>query len=59
MPEGEDIRKAVRWVSDRRLEEKDIPAHVLLEEACMRFDLSPKKTEFLRRFLGINVSSEE
>lgn len=59
MPEGEDIRKAVRWVSDRRLEEKDIPSHVLFEEACIKFDLSPKKAEFLRRFLGIDVSSEE
>jgi hypothetical protein len=58
MPEGEDIRKAVRWVSDRRLEETEIAAHVLFEEACIKFDLSPKKAEFLRRFLGLDVSDE-
>ncbi len=50
MPEGEDIRKAVRWVSGRRIEKKDIPLHVLLEQACVTFDLSPKKADFLRRF---------
>jgi hypothetical protein len=58
MPEGEDIRKAVRWVSDRRLEEADIPAHVLFEKACVKFDLSPKKAEFLRHFLRLDVSDE-
>ncbi len=57
MPEGEDIRKAVRWVSERKLEKKNIPSHVLLEEACIRFDLSPKKADFLRRFLREEVSS--
>lgn len=59
MPEGEDIRKAVRWVSERKLEKKDIPVHVLFEEACIRFDLSPKKAEFLRRFLSGEVLGKE
>jgi hypothetical protein len=59
IPEGEDIRKAVRWVSERRLEQKDISAITLLEEACLRFDLSPKKAEFLRRFLAIGLKGEK
>jgi hypothetical protein len=59
MPEGEDIRKAVKWVSECRLEKKDIPLHVLLEEACIRFDLSPKKADFLRRLIRGEVSEEE
>ena len=47
MPEGDDIRNAVRWVSDRK-GEKDLDA--LMEEASVRFNLSPKKSDFLRRF---------
>lgn len=59
MPEGEDIRNAVKWISECRLEKKDIPLHVLLEEACVRFDLSPKKADFLRRLICGEVSEEK
>ena len=49
-PEGEQMRKAIRWVSSRREEEPGANLSVLLEEASMKFDLSPKDQEFLMRF---------
>ena len=45
LPHGEDLRRAVRWLSDHHLH--DIRA---IEEACLRFDLSPLDEEFLLRY---------
>ena len=49
MPEGAAIRKAVQWISKMR-EEKNTPLATLVDEACVRFNLSPKDSEFLNRF---------
>lgn len=44
MPEGEDLRKAVRWLS-----EKGVYTLEAIEEAARHFDLSPADEEFLMR----------
>jgi hypothetical protein len=49
-PQGEDLRKAVKWVSDRRQDEDCPPLFKLVEQACMKFNLSPSDAEFLQRF---------
>jgi len=50
-PEGENVRKAVQWISDKRQYEKEGgPLASLIEEASGRFNLSPKDEEFLFRF---------
>ena len=49
MPEGAAIRKAVQWVSKMR-EEGNTPLATLVDEACIRFNLSPNDSEFLNRF---------
>ena len=49
-PRGEHLRKAVRWISERRAEESSIPIGKLIEEAGVRFDLSPKDEVFLMDF---------
>ncbi len=41
LPHGEDLRRAVRWLSEHH--QHDIRA---IEEACIRFDLSPLDEEF-------------
>jgi hypothetical protein len=41
-PKGEDLRKAVKWVSDERQFNPGKESKTLIEEACMKFDLSPK-----------------
>jgi hypothetical protein len=50
MPEGEAIRKAVKWISDKLQDDPSKAVQKLINEAVMRFDLSPKDTEFLTNF---------
>ncbi len=49
-PEGEQLRKAVRWISEERQSRESVKLAELIEEACVKFDLSPKDEEFLIRF---------
>jgi hypothetical protein len=50
MPEGEDIKKAIKWISLRREEMPGMPTAKLIEEAAFTFDLSPLDQEFLAGF---------
>jgi hypothetical protein len=52
LPEGEDLRRAVRWVSTCVQEGSDQPVSKLVEEATFKFDLSPKDAEFLINFFS-------
>jgi hypothetical protein len=47
-PEGEEIRKAIKWIS-ANLEEGKKKSQ-LIEEAALKFDLSPAQTDFLLNF---------
>lgn len=49
-PQGEDIRNAVKWISDERKYDPGKRTEELVQEACIKFDLSPKDAEFLARF---------
>lgn len=49
-PEGEDLRKAVKWVSEEQKYNPETPLKALIREAGMKFDLSPKDADFLLRF---------
>ena len=50
MPEGEDIKRAIKWISLRREEMPGMPTAKLIEEAAFKFDLSPLDQEFLAGF---------
>ena len=50
-PEGEDLRKAVKWISEERKTDPEAGAMVLVEKASLRFNLTPKDTEYLMRFV--------
>jgi hypothetical protein len=50
MPEGEAIRKAVKWISDELKENPNKSLQKLANSAVLRFDLSPKEAEFLTEF---------
>jgi hypothetical protein len=52
LPEGEQLRRAVRWISEMREERQDASLSKLISEACVKFDLSPADTEFLSRFFA-------
>lgn len=50
MPEGEDLRKAIRWVSEQRAAEQTAGLPDLVGQASLKFDLSPKDAAFLLDF---------
>jgi len=50
-PEGEDLRMAVKWVSEERMSNPETGLMELVEKASLRFNLSPKDAEFLGRFV--------
>jgi hypothetical protein len=50
-PKGEDLRKAVKWVSDERMYNPQKKLKTLIEEACLKFNLSPVDADFLLRKL--------
>jgi len=50
LPDGEDVRRAVKWVSGNLLENPGQPVQPLVQEAIFKFDLSPRDAEFLIGF---------
>jgi len=48
-PEGEDLRKAVKWVSEERKLNQNANPQKLAQQASLRFNLSPADGEFLAR----------
>ncbi len=49
-PKGEQLRQAIKWISAERQENENRSISQLIEEAALRFNLSPKDEEFLRSF---------
>ncbi len=58
LPEGTSLRKAVQWISKMR-EEGKTPLPTLVDQACMRFNLSPKDAEFLSRFFNEGTAAKK
>ena len=58
IPEGTAVRKAVQWVSQMREEERKVSLKSLVEQACVRFNLSPKDSDFLNRFFSEQESTQ-
>ena len=50
MPQSELTRKAITWISEEQEAGNEKRLVALLEEAAVRFNLSPKDVEFLQRF---------
>jgi hypothetical protein len=51
MPHGEEIRKAVKWISEMRLDKPAIDPQKLVEQACLKFNLSPLEAEYLAKWV--------
>ena len=52
LPEGEQLRKAIKWISDMRLEDPKAGLFGLIDTACLKFDLTPKDSEVLMHFFA-------
>ncbi|MBG0790000.1 MAG: hypothetical protein H0S80_05810 [Desulfovibrionaceae bacterium] len=50
MPQSELTRKAIAWICEKQEEDRGGALNALIEEAAVRFNLSPKDVEFLQRF---------
>ena len=50
LPEGEELRRAVKWISGNLQENPGQPVPPLVHEAIFKFDLSPKDADFLIGF---------
>ena len=55
LPEGEELRKAVTWISEERQTDPEASLPKLIQSASMKFDLSPKDAEFLAQFYKENL----
>ena len=49
-PEGESLRRAVRWISGHLAEDAEQPLPPLVDSATLRFDLTPRESEYLYAF---------
>jgi len=50
MPQSELTRKAVAWISEMQESDCGKSVVLLIEEAAVRFNLSPRDVEHLQRF---------
>ena len=50
MPQGEELRKAVKWISEEREADRKATLSKLVDQAGIKFNLSPMDCEFLYRF---------
>ena len=57
VPKGENVRKALKWISDNRLEDENKSISRLIQEAGLKYNLSPKEEAFLVNFYKENESS--
>ena len=50
-PQGEAIRKAVKWISEERQSGSSEKDSRLVEQAAVKFNLSPQEVEFLSKLV--------
>lgn len=50
IPEGEDLQRAIKWISSHLEENPSQSINKLIEKAVFTFDLSPKDADFLSNF---------
>ena len=50
-PRTDQLKNAIKWISEKREENPDINLSKLVDEACFQFDLSPKDSQFILRFV--------
>jgi len=50
MPDSDDVKRAIKWISQSLEEKPDQPVGKLVEQAVFKFDLSPVDSEFLLGF---------
>lgn len=49
MPEGEQLRRAIKWIAEMRSDKTDLSGPELIQQASLKFNLSPLETDYLVR----------
>ncbi len=52
VPRNEIVKRAVRWISEERVARPRENISTILDEAGLRFDLSPTEEAWLRQMLA-------
>ena len=55
-PQGDALKKAIQWVAEQRNSGSEKSSVTLADEAALQYDLSPKDSEFLLRFIREEAS---
>jgi len=50
-PEGENIRKAFKWIAEEHKYNPEAKLAKLIQEACLKFDLAPMDADYLFKML--------
>jgi hypothetical protein len=50
IPDSEQLKRAVKWISEQLKEDENKSKQGLINEAISRFDLNPKQSMFLLSF---------
>ena len=50
IPENEQLRRAIKWISEQLREDESLSKMTLINQATIRFDLNPKQSTFLFNF---------
>lgn len=50
-PQGDALKKAIQWISEARKKDPEVNPVKLVDQAAFQFDLTPKDSEFLLRFV--------
>lgn len=48
-PEGESLRKAVKWIAEEEKAGSSKSRQELMQAACLQFNLTPMEAEYLAR----------
>ena len=48
-PKGENLRRAVKWISEERQYHPDLKYRNIIEEACLKFNLTPLDAQYLNK----------
>lgn len=49
-PRGAKMRQALKWISGKKQDDETIPIAIIIQEAALQFNLSPKEEDFLMSF---------
>ncbi len=58
-PQGDNLKNAIKWISEEKTTDTEIPLNTLINKACLKFDLPPNDSEFLMRFFKDNSTMKQ